>query len=211
MALPTIPLGSRQKYMGARNPTLIPNLFIPVQSANGTTDVMDPATFLTTYPRADASVTLTVTGTITNGNTPNITLTNATFPGGVISFTYTVVTADTTTTVAEGIAKLINDSGIGDQYGLRADLSGTSNPNVVQIYHNGPVGNSTVATTATPGTLTLTLSNSGVMSGGSGPVIPYQNFPFTWSGSTLNLWYGNPVNLGADLVSAMVTQGMPIV
>jgi len=193
-----------------RNPTLIPNFDRSVASGAGTVDHQSPAVFLANNPRVDATLSLVVGGTITNGNTPAITITCAALPGGSITFTYPVVTADTTTTVAEGFAKLINDSATAQNEGIYADLGGTGAGTTLVIHYGGPVGNQATLSSATLGTITLTPS-SGSFSGGSGPVMAMNNFTYAApGGSVQNYWYGQMYNLGNDLIAAMVRDGMPI-
>ena len=150
-----------------------------------------------------------IRGTITNGNTPTITITCGALPNGSLSFQYPVVTADTTTTVAEGFAKLINDNAVAQNEGIYADMGGTSAASTLVIHYGGPIGNLATLSSATLGTITLTPS-SGSFSGGSGPVIAMNNFTYGYNGQIQSYSYGQLYNPGLDLLTAMVRDGMPI-
>ena len=73
-----------------------------------------------------------------------------------------------------------------------------------------PTTTSTVATNATE-TVTFSPTN-GVLSGGTGPVFATNNFEFApANGGISAFFYGQPYDLGYDVIKQMVTQGMPIV
>lgn len=206
------------KALDAQNPQLIPSMDFPASSGQGTVDVLAPSKYLTTYARTDATVTLTVGGSITNLDTVFLTFTNAIIPaigtnsaGSYVTATYTVVTADTTTTVAEGLESIINLDANLSSLGIYATMAGTSNATRLIIRQSGPIGNSTTVTaTKTGSTETYTFGNSGVMASGAGPIVPIADFKFSYNGVVLNFWYAKPQNVDSNLLAALITSGAPI-
>lgn len=211
-----------------RNPTLLPNFDRSIVSnlggtSGGTLDHVSPAEFLVSNPRVDATVTATVGGTITNLDVITLTFSSGLFgpegmtggadPSNSFTVTFGVVTADTTTTIAEGLASAINASAVAAGYGVYATLTGTGAATQVVIRQSGPAGNLTTVSAAVSGgnTETITFGNAGVMAGGSGPIIASNNFEFTYNGVIMAFFYGQPYTLGFDLVTVMAAQGMPIV
>lgn len=208
--MPTIPLAGRPGVFDSRNPTLVPNFDRPVASGAGTTDSTSPAAFLAANPRVDATVTATIGGTPAAGDTVTLTVTCG---QNVITHTYTVVSGDTVTTIAEGLGSLFNTDASANGLGLYTVMGGTSLSAELVFHWNGPVGNFAVLTDSLSAgaTETVTLGNSGVFAGGSGPVIVTNNFNFSWNGATQSYWYGNPYILDYLLIKALVTQGLFIV
>lgn len=201
-----IPLGVR----GYQDPTLLPNFDPTAMSLRGTLDHVAPADFITEFPRVSASATATIGGTVTAGNTITLTVTSGVISGGSTSVTYTVVSGDTTESIAAELASLLNTNAALVAAGAVATVSSSE---VITLSWPGPVGNSAVLSYTLSGgaTETVTLSPAnGKLTGGSGPIIPLANFTFTYNAATMSFFYGIPRNVGDDLVSVMVTQGMPI-
>lgn len=207
------------RALDSQNPQLTPAMDFPSSSGAGTLDVLAPSRYLTSYPRVDATVTLTIGGTITNLDTVAITFTNTIIPvigaqvGGLYkTAAYTVVTADTTTTVADAIESLVNLDPNLSALGIYATKAGTSNASRVVLRQSGPIGNSTTVTATVTGaaTETMTFGNSGVMASGSGPVVPIANFQFSYGGQVFNFQYGKPQNVDSGMLASMVSQRMPI-
>jgi hypothetical protein len=176
-----------------------------------------------TTPVVAATITATLSGTLAATDTLPFVFTNAGVAGFPHTTTYTVGAGDTTLTIlAASVAAAIN----ADTALAAANSTATSAAAVVTIYHQGTIGNSTtLACTPTHGgggTEAVAFSNSGAMSGGSGvatggaftggsgPIIPTNNFTYSMGGQTQAFWYGQPRNVGFDVVAAMVAQGMPI-
>lgn len=208
-----LPVRGTLGALDTQNPNLLPLMDVPVSSGQGTMDVMSPAKFLATYPRVDATGNVTVGGTITNLDTVKLTFTSGIFPGG--SYTtaaYTVVTADTTTTIAEQLQALVANDPVLSAAGIVAELAGTSLPAQVNFFAPGPVGNTIVVSAVKTGTTeTYTFAAGGALAGGSGPIIPTAAFAFSYNGVTINFLYGQPRNVGSDMVAAMVAQARPII
>lgn len=332
--MPFIPQGT-PGVLDPRNPTLLPQFDVPTVGKNGTVGLSSPAQFLSDNPRVDATANATIGGTRTNADTVVLTITGGTLPAGAIALTYTVVTADTTTTIAEGLADLINSSAACQAAGIYAEMAGTSFAAVLVVHAPGPVGNFMTLSSSVTGSATetvvlgqgstpitnasnditlggtetdgdivsLTFTNAGVagfpvtvthtaaasesinsiatamraavnanttliaaglvatggtnhvtigqpgtianstvitgsvsgaatetitfnpllgamtggagvvggaLTGGSGPIIPLNNFNWSAGGSTMSFFYGSPRNVGYDQITAMVAQGMPI-
>jgi hypothetical protein len=204
MANPVLPLDGIWGDRGLFRPTLIPN-FDRSQLINGSTTHMSPAAFAAANPRTAATVQATVGGTAGTGDVATITLT---YGSQTITKSYTLTGTDTTATTAEELAELFN----ADPVVRGQDIYVQAIASVLTFNWGGPVGNNVVASQSATGSLTITLSPSnGVFSGGAGPIYAAKNFNFTYNGTTMSFYYGEPYVLGADLVSKMVTQGMPIV
>lgn len=116
----------------------------------------------------NASVTLTIAGTMTVGNTVSLTFTNALLPalvGGVGLGAIAVVSGDTATLLAARIAAAITAN-------TKIPLTATNASGVVTIVQPGMVGNSTTVSVAlsSGATVTAALANSGALAGGSGGI-----------------------------------------
>lgn len=211
--MPYIPPQGTAATIPGRDPTLVPNFDRVAVSGQGSLDHQNPAAFLVANPRVDATVQGTVTGSITNGDVVTITATTGLLPGGSANVTYPVVTSDTTTTVAEGIANAINSSAVFQSVGIFAELVGTGTPAAVVVHAGGSLGNFLTMSSSVSGAATeiITWANSGKASGGSGPVFATNNFTFNFAnGGVGAFFYGQPYLLGYDVLSQMVSQGMPI-
>lgn len=156
--------------------------------------------------RAFASATITVGGTLANLDQLRVVVNLPALPGGKVTLTVVLTGADTTTTAAQKIAKAINDSVDLRQYNCYANSAGA----VVTFLWEGLLGNEVVLTQSVPvGSGTLTLGNSGLLAGGSGPIIPANNFNFVIRGLLVNFQAGKPVTVGSNVVKAMAAAGCP--
>ena len=209
-----IPLRGTLGAMDAQNPTLLPLMDMAVNSGQGTLDVMSPTRYLAQFPRASAAVTCTVSGTITNLDTVKLKFTSNFFAGG--SYTtaaYTIVTADTLATIAGQLDDLVDTDPVLAGLGVSGLMTGNTNPNQMSVTWNGPVGNFVTVSAIVTGAQTevFTFGNSGVLAGGSGPIIPTANFAFSYNGTVVNFQYGKLVNVDSGLLAALVSQGRPII
>lgn len=210
----TIPPAGTPGIFDPRNPTLLPNFNRPVASGNGTLGYQSPASFLAANPRADATASATIGGTVTTGDTITLKVTLATLSGGSNSVAYTAVAGDTVETIAEALANLVTGNGVFQDANIFAETGGEAAPAEVVVHANGPVGNFAVLsyTLSSGATETVTLSPSGgALSGGSGPIFAANNFDWGQNGSVNSFFAGQPYELGYDVITAMVAQGMPIV
>jgi hypothetical protein len=166
---------------------------------------------------ADAADVLTVTFTATN------------LPTGSRAVSYTTLVTDTTTALAAlGLTNAINADPVLASAGITGSLTGSTIAIAVEAsfvgaitYTKSVTGTLTLTASANPTTTavttdgqseTVTFSNSGALSGGSGPIFVTDNFTFAGSaGQTQSFWYGQPYVLGFDVLTAMANQGMPII
>jgi len=200
---PNIPLQS-----GA--PTLVPN-FYPTTAVTGApngTQVMQtqsPAAILAANPRVASTATITVAGTPTQNDVITVTITLGTLPGGVHAVTYTVGATPSATTIAVGIAAAINN----DATFQAAGISATNVAGVVTVSQGSAIGNgATMTAAAVPANETFTIS--GALSGGSGCVIPTQNYVYQRKSVMATLYYGVPVVLDYATLVFLISQGAPI-
>lgn len=207
------------RALDTQNPQLYPSMDFPVSSGSGTLDVLAPSKYLASFARTDATVTCTIGGTITNLDTITLTFTNAIIPaigsqsaGAYTTSAYTVVTADTTTTVADALESLVNLDPNLSALGIYATKAGTSNATRVILRQSGPIGNSTTVTSTITGsaTETTTFGASGKMASGAGPIIPIASFPFSYNGQVFHFDYGKPQNVDSGLLAALITSGRPV-
>ena len=208
-----IPLQGTPGVLDTRNPTLLPNFYKPVVIGN-TTGLRSPRGYVQASPRVSATVNATVGGTITAGDVITLTFTVGTLPGGSLAVKYTVVSTDTTETIAESLASAVNANATAQSFGLTAGITGASNPEEINFFWDGPVGNFVTVSASVSGSATETITfspTSGKMSGGSGPIIASNNFSFQNNNSTHAYFFGNPYNPPYTVLSLMVSQGMPIV
>jgi hypothetical protein len=178
-----------------------------------------------TFSNTNASVIATIVSSAPAAtDTVALTFTNAGVSGLPVTKTYTLVGADSATTIAAGLVALIN----GDANLSAASIRASNAAGVITITQPGVIGNSTVVSvtiTETGGgteTCTFTPSNghmggatgsttSGPLAGGSGPIIVANNFEFAMGNSQVQaFFYGQPYVLGYDVITSMVAQGMPI-
>lgn len=209
-----IPLRGSLGALDTQNPNLLPLMDLAMSSGNGTLDAMSPAKYLASNPRVNATLSITVGGSITNLDTVALRFTSPLFPGGVYTTApYTIVTADTTQTVAEALDDMIDNDIVLTSLGMSGELQGTGAALQVNLLANGPVSNGVTVTAVKTGagTITLTFGNSGVIAGGSGPIIPTSGFSFSYNGCTINFQYGKPVVIGSDLLAQLVAQGRPVI
>lgn len=170
---------------------------------------------------AFASATATIGGTETDGDTVGITFTNTGVAGLPVTVNHVTSGGESVSSIATALKTAINANSTLNAAGIKATNIGA----VITIQQPGALGNSTVLSANLSGgateTITFAPSNghmsggagvfSGQLAGGSGPIIPVQNFSFHYNGTVLNFWYGKPVPVGDDLVLKMVQQGMPII
>ena len=117
-------------------------------------------------PLVPATCTATIAdATITAGDTVRLALTNAALTVSPQNSTYTLKASDTPTTIAAGLAALINANPVL----AAAGVSATNAAAVVTVSHKGAIGNASVLSqSVTGGRASVTLSNSGSLTGGAG-------------------------------------------
>lgn len=157
-----VPLQGTPGVADFRNPTLLPNYDQPAATgAGGTCDLLSPSQFLVSNPRANATQTVTLSGTITNGDVIALQVNCGTLPGGALAVTVPVVTADTLATLAQKFAKGFNDSSAAQGVGLEVDAGGASGA-VLTFNWPGPIGNLANITSPQPESIIITASGTAV-------------------------------------------------
>ncbi len=214
-SIPGVPEGFRGKSATQTfDPYLLPRWYGAV-AMGSQIGYQSPEAFLAANPRSDATGSVTIGGAVTAGDTIELTLTNAVLPGGSVSVTYTVLAADTVTTIAAALAGLIAANQTCRAFGISASVGGT-NDAVITVAYGGPVGNFTVGTSTLSGgaTETATWASSGAFSGGSGPVVPlatFNAFPEVAGAThTMEFIYGRPVSIDAGILATLNAAGLPL-
>ena len=177
---------------------------------------------------ATAVVVASLTATIAGGtydatDTVALTFTNAGVAGSPVTVTYTLGGGETATTIAAGLVALIKANAVLQAANVSASNASSA---VITITQQGVIGNSTTWTATVTetggGTETVTFSpvngvptgGAGVvgsaLSGGSGPVIPVNNFVWHRRASSQAFWYGKPVMVDYPTLAEMVNQGAEI-
>lgn len=209
-AIPGVPEGFQGKIATRTfDPLLLPRWYSALSVGAGQVGYLSPEAYLAANPRADASDTLTITGTPGAGDIVAVTLTNPILPNGALTLTYTVSGSPTVTQVAAGIVALINASQTCRAFGIVAENAA----GVITVYHNGPMGNFTVGTVAVTqvgGTTAAAWAASGVFTGGSGPVVPVATFNIFYGTNLFQFYYGRPVSIGSGALAAFNAAGCPL-
>jgi len=182
-------------------PTLLPQFDIPTL-LNGTVTLTPPAELVVLEPRDNATATATIGGTVTAGTTVSLVLTQNQLPNGAVTYTYDVLSEDTLASIAEGLASLVAADPVAQSFGIYA----TTDEAVLTVNWPGPAGNFAVLTGSASADETVT--TSGALLGGTGPIIPTQNFEIQWAGSTLVFWQGMPQRVSHQILSTMIAQGL---
>ena len=215
MPLPYQGNANGNRYLG--HPTLVPNFYPEVVGKTGFIDQQSPAQYNANNPRANASNVVTIGGTITNGDTIQLTLSQAQLPNGAISFTYTALTGQTIQDVAEGLASGLNQAiataGISNILVVTGSTS-TASEATLSVLWSGQAGNAATLTKTLSGGATETVTfnpTNGKLTGGTGPVYAVNNFSFSYKNVTLTAWAGRPFTNDPVLIAALVAQNMPVV
>ena len=178
----------------------------PMSIVRGQIISESPSAFLTRNARAFASCTATIAGSIANLDQIRLNLNLAALSGGKITKTITLTGTDTVSSAAQKMAKAINDDTVLQGYGCYAN----SLLGVVTVYWPGLLGNHVTLTQSVPvGSETITLGASGVFSGGTGPIIPFNSFRFEMpkTGQFFTFEAGVPQIVGANVVRALALAG----
>lgn len=170
-----------------------------------------------------ATRTATVGGTVTASETVSITFTNANLPGGDTTVQYTVQGGDNEQAVAAGLEAAIDGNSELQAAGITASsAAGVVTISIPATLHNTLTlskqdgANTTLTLDAAP-TETVTVSGNptetatvGAFTGGSGPIIPIDTFSYVFGNALVEFRAGHPVLVPADLLAAMLADGLPI-
>lgn len=179
----------------------------PKSLVNGMLISEPDSKFLTRNPRAFASATITVAGSISNSDQLKVDVNLPALSGGKISKTITLTGSDTVSSAAQKLAKALNDDTVLQSYGAYAN----SLLGVVTFFWPGQLGNNVTLTQSVPvGAETITLGNAGVLAGGTGPIIPFNTFNFEKAGHFTSYQAGKPKIVGANVVKSLAAAGKPI-
>jgi phage tail sheath gpL-like len=143
-----------------------------------------------------------VSGTEATGDTVSITFSGKLFASSVV-VSVTSVSGDSDQTIAEKLGAAINANSTLEGFGVEASTdSGTAGQ--VDVVWPGPLGSFVTMTPHTTGAETFTTTQ---ISGGSGPIIPSDNFQFMNNGGIVRLWKGRRVTLDSPTLTTLVNGG----
>lgn len=158
-------------------------------------------------PRVDGTGSITVTGTVANGDVLTATFTSVLFSGGSLAVQATAQTGDSATVAAERLVAAINANATLKAMGVYAQMSVVAGK--LDIIWPGPLGTQF---------LTLSASTTGAegftivqMTGGSGPIIPLKSFNFLYNGSVISLVENRRKLLSNVVLAALVKGPQPII
>lgn len=185
-------------------PTLLPN-FSPNVAFRGMHHI-DPADYVSEYsPRVASAGSFAFSGTPATG-TGTLTISNGVLGGAPISVAVAISAADTLAQAITAIINAVNSTDALTQFYFQAYPLASGGIGIAQP---SGVGNfSTIAWN--PGTSGVAVTATVQMSGGSGAVIPLNNFNFTHNNANIPFWYGIPRDVGYSLLAALVGSNVPI-
>lgn len=143
--------------LDTNNPTVIPNSFDGVMTADGGCSHFSPAERVAFAGRAAGTLQITVGNSATAADVVALSIKGPSLPGGAVAVSYTVQSGDSLTNVAQGLAQAINDNAVLQQFEVAAD----SYKAVATLRQNGPMSafTSVVNTSSGGNTETLTFNN----------------------------------------------------
>lgn len=141
------------------------------------------------------------------GKTLVLRFTNADFSGGHEDVSHLVVNGDTLASIAAALNAGINADSVLQEAGISSSLAGL----VLTINQVGPdFATLSNASSGSPSE-TLTIAEpSGILAGGTGPVIPFLNFNSTQNSVQLRFRQGQPVKLSIEKVAILCQTGSPL-
>jgi hypothetical protein len=188
--------------------TSLPNTY-DQQTINGVMSVMSPAQVVAQNPRVAGTVTLTVGGSPTSTDVCTVVVSNPVLPGGSVTVTAETQSGDNyLANVAQRICNAITSNSTLQQF----DIFATSVDKVATFNQLGPVSSFTTVTASynEGASETITVANSGVVTGGSGVAVPMQNGECQLGPTTVRLRYGVPLLLGQAQLAIVVNSGTPV-
>jgi hypothetical protein len=204
------PLQSYPAPTMSPGPTLWPQFGqAAVQTGGGLGKLLSPFDFFKQFPRVNGTNTVTIGGTSLATDQINLIFTSPLFNGGVYTLVCLSQAGDTVNgKTAERMAATINADPTLNAFGVTANVVGQTA--VVNINWPGFVGLNIVLTTAIiVGTPTATRGTASWV-GGSGPVVAYNNFTWTYLNQTFYFVAGYGYNLASAMVAQLCNGGAAI-
>lgn len=160
-----ISVGGSTTFQGTANKALISatvgsdvvtiSQVVPISSYSTSVSGSSPTETLTAGTNTDGNVSITVGGTVTTGDVLSISVFNTSLSNGEETVSYTVLSGDTTSTIATGLKAAINADTHLQSLGLNATTSGA----VIAIAVTGTTF--TQSSTGGGATVTLGFNNAG--------------------------------------------------
>ncbi len=137
--------GSPDLAPTAQNPTIVPVFDPLIVEGENATQFLSPLQFATQFPRLPAKGTVTLTGTVTAGDTCFVDLINGMLPGGVVNIAVLALSGDTLSILAQKISAAINTNSVLRLFGVISTTTVVSGDPVVALTWPGPLGNVTTS------------------------------------------------------------------
>ncbi len=186
-------------------PTLLPN-FSPNVVSRGLHHISPEDYPEVTSPRVASTGSFAVSGVPAAG-TATVTITNGVLGTVPVSVAVAITATDTLTQAIIAIINAINATEALNQFYFQAYP--TADGSGIGIAQPSGVGNySTIA--LDPGTTAIAVTATTQMSGGSGAIIPLNNFNFNHNNANIPFWYGIPRDVGSSLLASLVSNNVPI-
>ncbi len=137
--------GSPDLAPTAQNPTIVP-VFDPfIVEGENASQFLSPLQFAAQFPRLPAKGTVTLTGSVTVGDTCFIDLLNGMLPGGVVNVAVLALSGDTLSTLAQKLSAAINTNPVLRTFGVISTTSVVGSDPVIALTWPGPLGNVTAS------------------------------------------------------------------
>jgi hypothetical protein len=185
--------------------SLLPQFDKASTNSSGALVPLPAASFLAANPRYCGMGTVTLSGTIVNGDVLTLKFTGSFIPTGSTSVSASLTGSDTLATAAQKLANAIIASAALQNF----DVNAVVYSGVLIIVWAGPLGtNATMSMTKT-GTGTEAAAFTQV-TGGSGPIIPKSDVTINFNGQILSFPAGVPFLPSAPVLAALMQAACPI-
>jgi hypothetical protein len=180
---------------------LLPDADTPVVQ-NGVISHEPETSIATLEPRVNGTGSVTIAGTVGSGDDISLKFTSTLFTGGSLTVGETDVSGDTDTNAAERLAAAIMANATLTGFGVIAEADPIAGK--VDVTWPGPLGSFVTMSDNTTGAETFTLVQ---ISGGSGPIIPTDNFRFVYNGQVIQLVHNRRKQLDKNGLAVLVASG----
>lgn len=186
----------------------MPNQGTPIQNSpviiNGSISRKDEAGMAALMPRVNGTGSVTLSGTVATSDIVSIRFASAIFPS-TISIPVTCSVGETLTSLATKLCAAIMANATLRAAGLTCSVDPTVVGKINFVWP-GPLGTFvTISGIASPGAEGFAYVQ---ISGGSGPVIPIEDFQFMNNGSVVRLFYQRRIQLDAITLANLVAGGL---